>query len=194
MLGGQLSVRWHLATCLTETKRHLAKEDISNFFLLSEHHQVNTLVEMLLLVRLYTLYICIYLDTNLLLHIFQVIGAKRCHVVTQICINPGSGNGLLPDSTKPLPELMLCYHQYNFWHTHDSNSPCNSYDINLQDKFHHSIFEIIATFPRSHWVSLLGHSYVRWMWYIYIYSYIKDAGESIVPQWNIHSGPVFTKR
>ena len=29
----------------------------------------------------------------------------------EILVNIGSGNDLLPDGTKPLPELMLTYHQ-----------------------------------------------------------------------------------
>ena len=29
----------------------------------------------------------------------------------EILVNTGSGNGLLPDGTKPLPEPMLTYHQ-----------------------------------------------------------------------------------
>ena len=32
-------------------------------------------------------------------------------MATQIWINFGSGNGLLPDGTKPLPEPLLTYHQ-----------------------------------------------------------------------------------
>ena len=32
-------------------------------------------------------------------------------MVTEIWVNIGSGNGLLPDGTKPLPEPMLTYHQ-----------------------------------------------------------------------------------
>ena len=32
-------------------------------------------------------------------------------IATEIWVNTGSGNGLLPDSTKPLPEPMLTYHQ-----------------------------------------------------------------------------------
>ena len=48
--------------------------------------------------------------TNELIHITQssFIG---WHMVTQIWVNIGSGNGLLPDGTKPLPEPMLTYHQ-----------------------------------------------------------------------------------
>ena len=33
------------------------------------------------------------------------------HLGTWIWVNIGSGNGLLPDGTKPLPEPMLTYHQ-----------------------------------------------------------------------------------
>ena len=33
-------------------------------------------------------------------------------MVTEILINIGSGNGLLPDGTKPLPEPMLTDHQW----------------------------------------------------------------------------------
>ena len=32
-------------------------------------------------------------------------------MATEIWVNTGSGNGLLPDSTKPLPEPMLTDHQ-----------------------------------------------------------------------------------
>ena len=32
-------------------------------------------------------------------------------MTTEIWVNIGSGNGLLPDGTKPLPEPMLTYHQ-----------------------------------------------------------------------------------
>ena len=41
----------------------------------------------------------------------QLIVAYWCHMVTQIWVNIGSGNGLLPDGSKPLPEPMLTYHQ-----------------------------------------------------------------------------------
>ena len=33
-------------------------------------------------------------------------------MATQILVNIGSGNGLLPDGTKPLPEPMLTYRKY----------------------------------------------------------------------------------
>ena len=33
------------------------------------------------------------------------------HMATRILVNIGSGNGLMPDGTKPSPEPMLIYHQ-----------------------------------------------------------------------------------
>ena len=33
------------------------------------------------------------------------------HMVTKICVNIGSGNGLLPVGNNPLPEPMLTYYQ-----------------------------------------------------------------------------------
>ena len=33
-------------------------------------------------------------------------------MTTEICVDIGSGNGLLPDGTKPLPEPVLTYHMY----------------------------------------------------------------------------------
>ena len=48
--------------------------------------------------------------------IFNPIGFKHIvaywrHVSTWNWVNIGSGNGLMPDGTKPLPEPMLTYHQ-----------------------------------------------------------------------------------
>ena len=41
-------------------------------------------------------------------HIFhQLIVAYWRHMATQMWVNTGSGNGLVPDGTKPLPEPML---------------------------------------------------------------------------------------
>ena len=34
-------------------------------------------------------------------------------MVIEICVNIGSGHGLLPDGTKPLPEPMLTYHHWD---------------------------------------------------------------------------------
>ena len=42
--------------------------------------------------------------------------SAHCGLVTPygdiILVNNGSGNGLLPDGTKPLPEPMFTYHEY----------------------------------------------------------------------------------
>ena len=36
--------------------------------------------------------------------------AEWCYSFEKICVNIGSGNGLLHDGTKPLPEPMLTNH------------------------------------------------------------------------------------
>ena len=43
--------------------------------------------------------------------LIKLIGAQWRHMALEILVNTGSGNGLLPDGTKPLPEPMLAYHQ-----------------------------------------------------------------------------------
>ena len=65
------------------------------------------------------------------------------HEVTEICVNIGSGNGLLPDVTKPLLEVMLIYHYYGpvafMW-----------------GQFHRKYLrylEITASSPRGQWVN-----------------------------------------
>ena len=45
-----------------------------------------------------------HMDNTLGLYIYS-------HMATEIWVNIGSGNGLLPDGTKPLSEPMLIYHQ-----------------------------------------------------------------------------------
>ena len=59
--------------------------------------------------------------------IFETQSATACvslpilaswhHMATEILVNIGSGNGLLPDSTKPLPKPMLTNHQITTLHT-----------------------------------------------------------------------------
>ena len=72
----------------------------------------------------------IFPDQHLMYHISsmifinQLIVAWRHHKATRNWVNIGSGNGLLPDGTKPLPEPMLTYHQYGpvafiGWHYHE---------------------------------------------------------------------------
>ena len=41
----------------------------------------------------------------------KLMVAQQCQMV-EILVNTGSGNGLVPDSTKPLPGPMLTYHQW----------------------------------------------------------------------------------
>ena len=43
----------------------------------------------------------------------ELIGPQWRPMVTQNLVNIGSGNGLMPVGTKPLPEPMLTYHHWN---------------------------------------------------------------------------------
>ena len=47
-------------------------------------------------------------------------------MATEIWVNPGSGNGLLPDGTKPLPEPMLTR---DYWHPSQCNFTENAQDM-----------------------------------------------------------------
>ena len=44
---------------------------------------------------------------------FKLIVAWWQQMATEIWVNIGSGNGLLPDGTKPLPEPVLTDHQWS---------------------------------------------------------------------------------
>ena len=49
-------------------------------------------------------------------------------MVTEIWINIGSDNGLLPDGTKPLPEPIGWFLIYDFlWHSPESNFTANTH-------------------------------------------------------------------
>ena len=42
---------------------------------------------------------------------FYISRGELSHMALENLVNTGSGNGLLPDGTKPLTEPMLTYHQ-----------------------------------------------------------------------------------
>ena len=52
-------------------------------------------------------------------------------MATQTWVNIASGNGLLPDGTKPLPEPMLTYYcPMGLWHSANTNFTGSARDIN----------------------------------------------------------------
>ena len=63
-----------------------------------------------------------------------VKGTPGNTISRQIWVSSGSGNGLLPDGTKPLPELMLTYHQMYSWH-----SPEDSFTTSACELLMHKI-------------------------------------------------------
>ena len=50
-------------------------------------------------------------------------------------VNIGSGNGLLPDSTKPLPEPLLTNHQWGSVAFPETNFTECTQDMNSQNEF-----------------------------------------------------------
>ena len=76
------------------------------------------------------------------------------HIAIWICVNMGSGDGLVPDGTKPLPKPMLTSHQWssvaNTWK--QFHGKCPSYIF--CNKFENYTFKITATSPRVQWVNI----------------------------------------
>ena len=74
-------------------------------------------------------------------------------MATIILVNVGSGNGLLPDSTKPLPGPVLNTIIKAQWNSPESHFTASAQDIFLQNYFENYNLRIIATSPRGHWVN-----------------------------------------
>ena len=58
---------------------------------------------------------------------------------TQIYVNTGSGNGLLPDGTKPLPEPTLTFHspESNFTASAQAIIRHNNFENHTLKKYYH---------------------------------------------------------
>ena len=68
------------------------------------------------------------------------------HRATQILVNMRSDNGLLPEGTKPLSDLMLTYHtQYSLAFIWEQSH--RTYKLNLWHVFRDYTFKITATHP-----------------------------------------------
>ena len=69
-------------------------------------------------------------------------------------VNMGSGNGLLPDGTKPLPKPMLTSYQLSSlahtWKQFNGKCPSNIFC----NEFENYTFKITATSPSVQWVNI----------------------------------------
>ena len=72
-------------------------------------------------------------------------------MATEIWVNIGSGNRLLPDGTKPLPEPMLTYHQR---HSFEVNFTIDTSAINHWNYLETYLSKIPFKSPRGQWDSL----------------------------------------
>ena len=68
--------------------------------------------------------------------------------------NIGSGNGLLPDGTKPLSNQCWLIITEVLWHSPESNLTENAQTIILWIDFDNHTFKIIATSPRGQRVKI----------------------------------------
>ena len=77
-------------------------------------------------------------------------------MTTEIWVNIGSGNGLLPDGTKPLPEPMLTHYQSKV-QRHPSRHSFRriSLTINHWNNFEFFLSKFSFKSPRGQWVN--GH-------------------------------------
>ena len=87
-------------------------------------------------------------------HNCQLILAYRHHMATKIWVNIGSGNSLLPDGTKPLPETMLTDHQWSpvTFILGQFHKGCHNHQ-SLKSIWKY-ISKISFKFPRGQWVKL----------------------------------------
>ena len=75
-------------------------------------------------------------------------------MATEIWVNIGSGNGLVPDSTKPLPEPMLTNHQWSpvTFRSGQFHKRCLNHQSN---PFENYMSKISFNFPRGQWVNYI---------------------------------------
>ena len=68
-------------------------------------------------------------------------------------VNTGSGNGLLPNSTKPLSESVLIYHHLRYSDIHSRIMFIQMIKVSIY-KFEMYTYEMLATSLREQWVTV----------------------------------------
>ena len=75
-------------------------------------------------------------------------------MATQILVSIDSGNGLLPDGAKPLPEPMLTYRKYRpvtfIWGNFTRDTPA----INHENQLQFAYIKFISNLPRANWLNI----------------------------------------
>ena len=81
---------------------------------------------------------------------------KWRHMVTEIFVNIGSGNGVLSDDTKPLPEPMLTDNQWS-----QITFILGQFDkvttFNHSNLLENYMSKIVLKFSRGQWVNRIPH-------------------------------------
>ena len=108
----------------------------------------------------------------------EIFELTHCGLVTSygdgISVNISSGNGLLPDSTKPLPEPMLTdqWSPVTFLLGQFHKRCLNHQSLKSSGKLHVNMSKISCKFPRGQWVKWLNY-YCKVYW-LYQYLYKTD--------------------
>ena len=82
---------------------------------------------------------------------------QRRHMATRIWVNIGSGNGLVPDVTKSLPEPMLACYQWGsvaFTREAVSNFTVSAQPTTLHCEFKNDTYKITVVSPSGQWVNV----------------------------------------
>ena len=74
-------------------------------------------------------------------------------MATEILVSIGSGNGLVPSGTNPLPEPMLTPIKAVLWHPPYSNSTIDVHEVNLQHVQGHYTIKIATTSLKRKYVN-----------------------------------------
>ena len=84
---------------------------------------------------------------------------QRCHMATEILVNIGSANGLLPVGTKPLAEPKLTYHKQGS--VASTNFTSTTQDINPFNRFRYYTFKLLSHLPGASVLTLYRLNHVE---------------------------------
>ena len=73
--------------------------------------------------------------------------------IIYLCVKIGSGNGLLPDGTKPLPDPMLTWSIVQ-WHSYQSNCTRDTSGIIYYNYLENHLSKIPFKYPMGQWVNV----------------------------------------
>ena len=116
-------------------------------------------------------------------HMSHWVNSLWHHMVTQIWINIGSGNGLSPEGIKQLPEPMVTYHKYDpvafIWEQIHDRYLYHQFLISLSKLF----VKISLKSPRVQWINYWDHNTQQdWVCFDFVISILPQT-EALYPNY-----------